>query len=146
MKCSDMTQLYWWVRTIRTHGFPTGTMVYGPLTDESDVDFVMTEYDTRWFGRAAGLDVSMADCHKYALDFMSLKYRASGDMRVTNLIIVPDELAYQAWMHATQALSDLPPIPDKKERTFQFGRALNAFFLEHHSPDRAVWPNQKEEN
>lgn len=100
--------------------FVTGTQVYGPATEKSDLDIVLEPQEAHslnLFLREKGIAVSytLSNLEDYAGYYFTL----DGFLKV-NIIVAGTPKKAEAWQYATDRMKKLNPIPDRKERLKSF--------------------------
>ena len=139
MTCLDHTQLTDWISVIKADGLLTGTSLYGPLTPESDEDYVVTCAWLKETTKVMGLKSPKKEPSKYNLMCYSYKYRPDEKDRWVNLLVVEDNKSLLAWEYASLQMLLIDPIWDKSERAKTFEKHLTKAFcfmgLKNRSPD-----------
>ena len=99
----------------------TGTTVYGPRTERSDIDVCILNEDWQWIGELLdtlpGIHVRFADDESYLDADMCVYLEGLVPGKIVNLIIVSNALEMLAWEFAT---ANMVTIQDR-------GTRLNAF-------------------
>lgn len=97
----------------------TGSRVYGPATEKSDIDIVVMEDDAiiiKHDLRKQGVKVKTKNNRYMNSSF----YFCLGGLKF-NIVIATDEGEYERWKQATEQMKTIRPVLNRKERykTFQ---------------------------
>lgn len=102
----------------------TGTNVYGPRREDSDIDVVMHEDDAYAFERALRED-NFEDLIEKKVNAQGENYDGftlylGGDFPAINIIALTNDDELEKWKYATDELKKLPPIEDRTQRLYTF--------------------------
>ena len=101
----------------------TGTRAYGPISEDSDLDLVITLPDSiTLLEYLAEHDIpitQLPDAEKYNNGETSCFYFSLGGILI-NVIVPKNKEEYMNWKRRTEAMKKLPPIPDKELRVARF--------------------------
>jgi len=101
---------------IRMLPFVTGTSVYGPFTDKSDIDIVMTYYDAdRLKEQLMKASFEIREPNKI-INPVYEGFEFNIACRSFNVICVENEKEYMAWRYATNQMLYENEIKDRKKR------------------------------
>ena len=119
---------------VKKYGLATGSRVFGGCTENSDYDYVLTADGVQdllqfpW-GSLAG---------EYAGLFTSSRLHDS-EGRDINLIIVPEQVDFNAWSYATECMLNIPLTGEelnRDQRTKIFGYFLLAHYKRYGNEDQ----------
>ena len=108
--------------------FLTGTIVYGPFTDKSDIDVVMDLQDSKLF---EALLISFGIVCKHP---MTTRPEYKGftihlkNLPVIQIIVTETKEDFAAWYYATKEMKGMPAIENRDKRIFKF-RELHEKYL-----------------
>jgi len=106
----------------------TGTRVYGPASEDSDLDIVMFKEDhteLEFWLTEHNIEIVRSELQKK--EEYSGYYFFLRDMKV-NIIHVEEEETMEAWEYATNYMKTIPPIEDRKERVRVFSAKRDEFY------------------
>jgi hypothetical protein len=100
----------------------TGTQVYGPVREDSDLDIVVLKKDhtgiLNWLAVQKIATYQTEKQEAYANANAGFYFNLFGI--TVNIIIVDGEAELRSWKHSTEKLKKLPPIEDRDNRIFSF--------------------------
>ncbi len=103
----------------------TGTAVYGPLSENSDIDIVLLEKDAIivWESLDGKGYRTEAQNEYQQITQLGGFYFDIGPLKF-NIIVVADQKQLGEWKKDTDDMKKLPPIEDREKRlqTFHFGK------------------------
>jgi len=109
----------------------TGSRVYGPVTENSDIDVVLFKTEAnKLLNRVTLLGLNPEVLSDYG-DASSFKFVIDG-LPPINIIVVEDEVDWLKWEFATNEMKALEPIVDRNERLQMF------HFFQMEGLDRAL--------
>lgn len=95
----------------------TGSQVYGPATEDSDLDIVIKLKDAHeivLFLAKHGIEYYQTPGQMSHGDDGGFYFNLGGIE--INIILAPDERAFEEWRRRTEKMKKLPPIEDREER------------------------------
>ncbi len=99
----------------------TGSRVYGPAKEDSDIDIVMTiAYSTILEAGISALGIAITR-EEEQIDYGSGYYFKLGEMLI-NIVGLASEEDLGRWTRATERMRGLPPIENKVKRIEQFNK------------------------
>ena len=106
----------------------TGSRVYGPHSEDSDLDIIMFREDheelEEWLGT---MGIAIIRTELQAKEEYSGYYFYMGSIKV-NIIHVEDEVGMDAWAYATTMMKKIVPIEDHELRVAAFAGFRDAFY------------------
>jgi len=97
----------------------TGSRVYGPVTENSDIDVVLFKTEAnKLLNRVTLLGLNPEVLSDYG-DASSFKFVIDG-LPPINIIVVEDEVDWYMWEFATNEMKALEPIVNREERIKMF--------------------------
>jgi len=110
----------------------TGSRVYGPVTENSDIDVVMFKAEAlELLNKITLLGLKPEVLADYG-DASSFKFSLTDGLPPINIIVVDDEVDWLKWEFATNEMRALEPIVDRSERIQMF------HFFQMEGLDRAL--------
>ena len=103
--------------------FITGSHIYGPLSDDSDLDIVMMRDEARkiWgMMELVGIEITRKDTSNRP------RYFQLGILNI-NIIGLETELEYEAWKYATDEMKKLAPCYCRKTRHWLFEKFVDEY-------------------
>ncbi len=98
----------------------TGTQVYGPTTEKSDIDIVMSISESiNLRNELTAHNINVTQSTGQILGGYPGFYFNLGKIPF-NIVVIEDKEEFTCWEKATNALKKLNPIPDKNERIKAF--------------------------
>ena len=98
----------------------TGTQVYGPLSDDSDWDFVMHKECARSLKELLEmLKVEVHSSHHIHPSYEGFYFSLAGYHKV-QIIVAFDEREFETWKETTEDMKEISPILDRFERISTF--------------------------
>lgn len=97
----------------------TGSRVYGPITDNSDIDIVMEKTDAT---KLLNVIETLGLVYEMMTDYgeaSSYKFYLTG-LPPINIIIAQDDVAFFEWEYATNKMKEVAAIIDRGERLNMF--------------------------
>jgi predicted secreted protein len=106
--------------------FVTGTHVYGPLSNTSDIDIVVIDPAARFLEETLnsyGIITERTEQQEQFPEYSGFYFKIG--LILFNVIRTMDSKEHEAWYYATQKMLDVEPIDDKYKRKelFQSYRA-----------------------
>ena len=101
----------------------TGTRAFGPVSEDSDLDLVITLHDSiTLLEYLAEHDIDIAklpESEEYNDGKTSCYYFSLGGILI-NIIVAKNKEEYMDWKRRTEAMRKLPPIYDRELRMAKF--------------------------
>ena len=103
----------------------TGSQVYGPATEKSDIDIVMHELDAQKLKAEVMMKrIIITQTGKGGGELENTCFYFNiGGLKI-NIICAKTELELMKWRHATRTLQNRAPIHNREERLREFKKGL----------------------
>lgn len=111
--------------------FITGTMAFGPLSKESDIDIVMLGVEAKMLAdnlKEMGVQVEFAEDENP--EYKGFKFIIT-PMPTINIIVAIDNKDFFAWQFATEAMRRFGPVDNKQDRVAIFQTFKNRYYEDH---------------
>ena len=98
----------------------TGTQVYGPLTEESDWDFVMHKEHARALKELLKmLAIEVHESHHIHPSYEGFYFALPGYHKI-QIIVAFDEIEFKTWKETTDWMKSRDPVEDRFDRIGMF--------------------------
>ncbi len=98
----------------------TGSRVYGPITENSDIDIVMEKEDAlKLLELLEKKDVAFTKNDDYG-DTSNFKFSLAEVLPPLNVIVAEDDGIWFMWQYATEEMKRLEPIINREQRIAMF--------------------------
>lgn len=124
----------------------TGTQVYGPVSEDSDWDFVTHRECAKALKELLEmLNVEVHSSHHIHPSYEGFYFALEGYKKI-QIIVAFDEIEFETWRDTTDWMKDRDPIEDRDERIGTFIGAFRAIFedkVEEGVKNEQNWDKQR---
>ena len=108
----------------------TGSRVYGPHREDSDIDIVVRYWDLirTIIPLLESLRIEYAKQSEINPGYKGIKFKLHENLPEIQIICALNSKELEAWRQATKSMCDLPPIENRKERIATFSKLYEFHF------------------
>jgi hypothetical protein len=111
--------------------FVTGTMAFGPLSKESDIDIVMLGVESKLLAtNLVNMGVQVEFAGEVNPEYKGFKFTIE-PLPTINIVVAIDDKDAEAWAFATEAMRRFGPVENKQDRIAIFQTFKNRYYEDH---------------